>query len=133
MYPTLSSVQREANTNDGGRPYFMCEYAHSMGNANGNFSEYWNTILSSTNGMGGCVWDWVDQSIYSADDIKNGTLTQNGYPKYRQGKDYPGPTQGNFVNNGLIPANRAWTPKLAEVKNVSVSYTHLTLPTNREV
>lgn len=118
MYPTLSNVQREANTNDGGRPYFMCEYAHSMGNANGNFSEYWNTILSSTNGMGGCVWDWVDQSIYSADDIKNGTLTQNGYPKYRQGKDYPGPTQGNFVNNGLIPANRAWTPKLAEVKNV---------------
>ena len=50
----------------------MCEYAHAMGNAMGNFQEYWDIIESSRYGIGGCVWDWVDQAIYSADDIKAG-------------------------------------------------------------
>lgn len=118
MYPSMSNVSREAN-NTGGKPYFMCEFAHAMGNAVGNFSEYWNTVASSTYGMGGCVWDWVDQSIYNAQDIKNNTLMQNGYPKYRTGNDFSNYNhQGNFVNNGLVPADRAWTPKLAEVKQV---------------
>ncbi len=119
MYPNLTSVVNvKANGNERSQPFFMCEFAHSMGTATGNFAEYWNSIRSSSCGMGGCVWDWVDQSIYRADDIKNNTLTENGFPKYRTGNDFGGPHQGNFVNNGLIPADRAWTPKLAEVKSV---------------
>ena len=43
MYPSYSNMSRDAN-NTGGKPYFMCEFAHAMGNAVGNFSEYWNTI-----------------------------------------------------------------------------------------
>lgn len=118
MYPSYSNMSRDAN-NTGGKPYFMCEFAHAMGNAVGNFSEYWNTMRSSTYGMGGCIWDWVDQSIYHASDIKSGKLTENGYPKYRTGYDFSNYNhQGNFVNNGLVPGDRAWTPKLAEVKQV---------------
>lgn len=118
MYPNISRVKSEANRT-GGKPFFMCEFAHSMGNANGNFKEYWDLIRKSTYGMGGCVWDWVDQSICKASDIKSGALTQNGYPKYYTGNDFPNSNhQGNFVNNGLVPADRAWTPKLAEVKAV---------------
>lgn len=116
MYPNVDAVKSKSN--NAGKPYFMCEYAHSMGNANGNMQEYWNAIVSSTYGIGGCIWDWVDQSIYKADEIKSGKMTQNGAPKYYAGYDFGGPTQGNFVNNGLIPAERAWTPKLAEVKAV---------------
>jgi beta-galactosidase len=100
------------------QPYFMCEYAHAMGNAVGNLQEYWDAIEGSKYGIGGCVWDWVDQSIYAADDIKKGTLEVNGYNKYRTGYDYPGPHQGNFVNNGLVTADRAWSPELTEVKSV---------------
>ena len=118
MYPTLASATSDAKNNRDKKPYFMCEFAHSMGNATGNFKEYWEAIVGSTYGIGGCVWDWVDQSIYDADDIKRGLLNSNGYPKYRTGYDYPGPAQGNFVNNGLITANRAWSPKLTEVKSV---------------
>ena len=34
------------------------------------------------------------------------------------GYDYPGPHQGNFVNNGVITSEREWTPKLDIVKKV---------------
>ena len=97
----------------------MCEYDHAMGNSLGNLQEYWDVIESSKYGIGGCVWDWVDQAIVSADDIKAGNLTQNGFNKYRTGYDWPdAPHQGNFVNNGIIGADRAWSAKLDELKKV---------------
>ncbi len=117
MYPQVSSVESAANYNT--KPYFMCEYAHSMGNATGNLKEYWDIIESSTYGIGGCIWDWVDQSIYPASAIKDNELLRNGYPYYMSGYDYSeAPHQGNFVNNGLITASRAWSSKLADVKAV---------------
>lgn len=118
MYPSVSKCNSEANYNWRRQPYFMCEYAHAMGNAVGNLKEYWDIIENSTYGIGGCIWDFVDQSIYDAEDIKNGNFRLNGVNKYRTGSDYPGPHQGNFVNNGLISADRAWSPELTEVKSV---------------
>lgn len=118
MYPSLSNVTQNATVNSDGKPYFMCEYAHAMGNAVGNLKEYWDIIEGSAHGIGGCIWDWVDQSIYDPQAIKSGELTKNGFNYYTSGYDYPGPHQGNFVNNGLITADRAWTAKLTEVKHV---------------
>ena len=128
MYPLLTEVDDHANgkadnsypyyANANGQPYFMCEYAHAMGNAVGNLQEYWDAIESSKYGIGGCIWDWVDQSIYDAEDIKNGNFEVDGMNKYRTGSDYPGPHQGNFVNNGLVTADRAWSPELTNVKYV---------------
>ena len=118
MYPSVSECDYDANHNWRQQPYFMCEYAHAMGNAVGNLKEYWDIIENSSYGIGGCIWDWVDQSIYAAADIKSGELQVNGHNKYRTGYDYPGPHQGNFVNNGLIAADRAWSPELTEVKSV---------------
>ena len=128
MYPLLTEIDDHANgkvdnsypfyTNAQGQPYFMCEYAHAMGNAVGNLQEYWDAIESSKYGIGGCIWDWADQSIYDAEDIKNGNFEVDGMNKYRTGSDYPGPHQGNFVNNGLVTADRAWSPELTNVKYV---------------
>lgn len=119
MYPSLKEATDAANNNWAQQPYFMCEYAHAMGNAMGNFQEYWDIIESSRYGIGGCVWDWVDQAIYSADDIKAGNYEANGFYKFRTGYDWPqAPHQGNFVNNGIIGADRGWSAKLTEVKKV---------------
>ena len=118
MYPTLTEVQTRCIYNNRKQPYFMCEYAHAMGNAVGNLQEYWDAIEGSNYGIGGCIWDWVDQSIYDAKDIKNGNFEVDGMNKYRTGSDYPGPHQGNFVNNGLVTADRAWSPELTNVKYV---------------
>lgn len=125
MYPTISNVQSYSSNNWRQQPYFMCEYAHAMGNAVGNLREYWDAIENSQYGLGGCIWDWVDQSIFDAYDIKTGSLYANGFPKWRTGYDYPeAPHQGNFVNNGLINADRTWSPELTEVKQV---YQYITL------
>ena len=128
MYPLLTELDDHANGkadtnypyygNTNGQPYFICEYAHAMGNAVGNLQEYWDAIENSKYGIGGCIWDWVDQSIYDAKDIKNGNFEVDGMNKYRTGFDYPGPHQGNFVNNGLVTADRAWSPELTNVKYV---------------
>ena len=119
MYPSLDRAKSLANSSSLTQPFFMCEFAHSMGNATGNFKNYWDAINTSSCGIGGCIWDWVDQSIYKAEDIKKGTLMENGFHKYYSGYDFSNYNhQGNFVNNGLIPAHRAWSPKLAEVKAV---------------
>ena len=129
MYPNITECNSDANGNNRQQPYFMCEYAHAMGNAVGNLTEYWDIIENSRYGIGGCIWDWCDQSIYAYEDIKNGELTVSevkgtdaahpaGLNKYRTGYDFPGPHQGNFVNNGLLAADRAWSPELTEVKRV---------------
>lgn len=126
MYPavdhsrggTTGSVISDANHPSTGKPYFMCEYAHAMGNAVGNLREYWEAMEGSQMGVGGCIWDWVDQSIYPYDAIKNNQLTKNGFPAYITGYDCPGPHQYNFVNNGLVNADRAWSAELDEVKRI---------------
>ncbi len=118
MYPNLSYTQSHCANSIGGEPFFLCEYAHAMGNAVGNLQDYWDIIEGSKYGIGGCIWDWVDQSIYDPQAIKNGQLEKNGFLYYTSGYDYPGPHQGNFCNNGIITADRAWTAKLTEVKKV---------------
>ncbi len=117
MYPSMADAQSHVE-NWRSQPYFMCEYAHAMGNGVGNLKEYWDIIESGSYGIGGCIWDWVDQSIYDAEDIKNGNLLLRGKNNYKSGYDYPGPHQGNFVNNGLVTADRNWSPELVEVKKV---------------
>lgn len=112
MYPSLKQVEKQVNRKDATQPYFICEYAHAMGNGLGNLQEYWDIIEQSSIGIGGCIWDWVDQAIYDPSEIKQGIY------RLHTGYDYPGPHQGNFVNNGLITADRSWTPKLSEVKKV---------------
>ena len=117
MYPTRRKIDQDlANPT---QPTFYCEYEHAMGNSIGNLRELWDKFYDSPNGIGGCIWDWVDQSIYEPKDILSGdTIADNGFQKYRSGYDFPGPHQGNFVNNGIISANRAWSPELTAVKAV---------------
>lgn len=118
MYPHLDAVKDFATSDTLNQPYIMCEYAHAMGNAIGNLKEYWDEIENGKNAIGGCIWDWVDQSIYFPQAIKKGEFVKNGFPYYSAGYDYPGPHQGNFMNNGIIRADREWNDKLAEVKKV---------------
>ena len=129
MYPTVSTVEGYKNGFKTGsmaqaKPYFICEYAHAMGQAVGNLQEYWNVIEQSEGISGGCIWDWVDQAIYNVSKVTGGeALTDdNGMHYWTAGYDYntPGGSyhQGNFLDNGLVTPDRRWTAKLTEVKKV---------------
>ena len=112
MYPQLNHMIRLDQQADlQGRPFFLCEYAHAMGNAIGNLQEYWDYIeFESKRMIGGCIWDWVDQSL-----CKWGEPTTNMY--YGGGfGDFP--NDNDFCCNGIITADRHVTPKLLEVKKV---------------
>ena len=112
MYPNLPNMIRlDKDENLKERPFFLCEYAHAMGNAIGNLQEYWDYIeFESKRMIGGCIWDWVDQSL-----CKWGEPTTNMY--YGGGfGDYP--NDNDFCCNGIITADRHVTPKLLEVKKV---------------
>lgn len=135
MYPSVDATSSKSNGYNG-KPYFICEYAHAMGQAVGNLKEYWDVIESSNGIIGGCIWDWVDQSIYKPSDLVKGTKTKNGFHNWTAGYDYNSIAvnwnpvtgfQGNFLNNGIITPDRAWTSKLTEVKKV---YSNVTFSKN---
>ena len=66
QYPGVPWVQRAATGQaDVKYPYHINEFAHSMGNALGNFAQYWHSMDSTNFFMGGAVWDWVDQSLWN--------------------------------------------------------------------
>ena len=110
MYPSLEAMIA-IDKEDRNKPYFMCEYAHAMGNAVGNFAEYWDYIENHSNRLiGGCIWDWVDQGLH-----KPGEVTDRFY----YGGDFNDhPNDKEFVGNGLVTSDRQETAKLKEVKHV---------------
>ncbi|TKG88140.1 DUF4981 domain-containing protein [Puteibacter caeruleilacunae] len=112
MYPSVEHLIKEGKEKDS-KPFFMCEYAHAMGNAVGNLKEYWDAIEKYDRLIGGCIWDWVDQGL--AKPIPgNQEETFFAY-----GGDYVDrPADWNFCINGLTTADRQITPKMEEMKKV---------------
>lgn len=94
------------------KPSIMIEYCHAMGNSVGNLQDYWDIIEKYDNLQGGYIWDWVDQSLEYLD--------ADGNPYLAYGHDYHPdlPTDGNFLNNGLVDPYRNPHPHLSEVKKV---------------
>ena len=126
MYPKVEKVIKQSSGLHG-KPYFICEYAHAMGQAVGNLQEYWDVIEKSTGIVGGCIWDWVDQGIYDTRRIKEHKPlidSKTGLHYYTSGYDYTRMNrgdngfQGDFMSNGIITPGREWTAKLEEVKYV---------------
>ncbi len=111
MYVRPQNVVQHYRRYGVGRPMFLIEYAHGMGNSVGNFQEYWDAFESHPNIQGGFIWDWVDQGLRktAADGAK--------YLAY--GGDFGDePNDGDFCLNGMIHPDRIPNPHLYEVKKV---------------
>lgn len=100
------------------KPYFACEYAHAMGNALGNFAEYWDAFYQYDSMSGGCIWDWVDQAVWKeTGNIDPATGRMERFLAY--GGDFDEePNDGPFCCNGIVTPDRRITPKLREVGHV---------------
>ncbi len=110
MYPTIDElITAGENADDDPRPYFMCEYAHAMGNGPGSLKEYWETIYQYPRLIGGCIWDWVDQGLRAKEYTHEGDFLYGGDFGDR-------PNDGNFCINGLVNPDRQPHPGLTEVK-----------------
>ena len=110
MYPSVSSMYRYTTQKEDKRPYFLCEYSHSMGNSNGDLADYWRIIESDDRFMGGCVWEWCDHAV-------DGGTAEDGRTMYRYGGDFSDyPNDGNFCLDGLVYPDRTPHTGLMEVK-----------------
>lgn len=112
MYSSIKSIDEYLKT-DPSRPVMLCEYVHAMGNSVGGLADYWKLFESNDKALGGCVWDWVDQSFKEKDS--------KGKWFWSYGGDYGPkgtPSFGNFCTNGLVDADRVPHPHLAEVKAI---------------
>jgi beta-galactosidase/evolved beta-galactosidase subunit alpha len=93
------------------KPFFLCEYAHAMGNGPGALTDYWDAFWNYDRLIGGCVWEWLDHGIR--------TTTPDGRSFFAYGGDFGDePNDGNFVCDGLLFPDRTPSPGLIEYKKV---------------
>lgn len=93
------------------RPVLTSEYAHAMGNALGNFGDYWREIYSHPRMLGGFIWEWADQGLRQR--------TQTGTPFIAYGGDFGDkPHHRLFCLKGVVTADRAPYSKYPEVAKV---------------
>lgn len=113
----LLSIARKTNDN---RPVLTSEYAHAMGNALGNFKDYWDEIYSHKRMLGGFIWEWADEGIFKR--------RNDGKLMVAYGGDFGDvPNLKAFCVKGIVSSDRKPTPKYFEVKQV---YAPMTLKLN---
>ncbi|MEO8721780.1 MAG: glycoside hydrolase family 2 TIM barrel-domain containing protein, partial [Ginsengibacter sp.] len=113
MYPSPSEIVHHVkyDSSSNQKPFIFVEYAHAMGNTNGNFNDYWDTIRKYYPRMqGGYIWDFVDQGFQKITDRRDTIWSYGG----DYGIDMP--SDQNFNDNGLVAPDRSLHPQMLEVK-----------------
>ena len=97
MYHSFPIVEEYANNESKTQPFFLCEYAHAMGNGPGDIRDYWDIFEKYSKMIGGCIWEWADHVVM-----------EDGVPKY--GGDFPGELthDANFCVDGLVFPDRSF-------------------------
>lgn len=110
MYPSLENMKKYLASSDG-RPYFLCEYSHAMGNSCGDLKDYWDFIYQQPRVLGGCVWEWCEHTI----ECQN----SSGQTYFGYGGDFGDPVNlFNFCADGLVDPERRPRSSLLELKNI---------------
>ena len=108
------------------RPYISCEYMHAMGNSLGGLHFYTDLEDKYEAYQGGFIWDYIDQAIEMLNDDGQTILAYGGDFEDRA-SDY------GFCTNGIVYADRTYSPKVQEVKalysniRMTVKNGHLTV------
>ena len=118
MYASVYDVRGKGQASNR-MPYLLCEYAHAMGNSVGNLYEYWEVIRSYDNLLGGFIWDFVDQTLWTPLPTSGALDVFNNKSYMAYGGSWgDNPNSGDFCMNGIVSADRTLQPEMAEVKYV---------------
>ena len=115
MYPSPGHVFSRGRNR--GKPYFLCEYAYSIGNSPGSLDTYWDAFYSSDVNVGGCIWDWVDKSFWKDTGRIGADGRRERYFCYGGDNDET-PNDAQVVCNGVVDPLRRESAKLVEVRHV---------------
>ena len=119
MYRTHDSLRNTAKRNTH-RPFIHVEYAHSMGNACGNFGDYIHIYENNPRMIGGFIWDFVDQSLRA--DYDPETKLYKAAPFTGKSLAFGSlfgdrPNFYSFCDNGVITADRLPKGQYWEIKH----------------
>lgn len=104
--PRLMVEQKNGDT----RPIFFVEYAHSMGNSNGNLKEFWDEFRSLPRIIGGAIWEFKDQGILQRDS--------SGKEYYAYGGDFGEKYFDNFTIKGVVASDGRPKAAMYECKRI---------------
>jgi len=94
-----------------GKPFILCEYAHSMGNGPGGLGEYQEIFEKYPRLAGGFVWELYDHGLRSH--------TADGVEYFAYGGDFGEELHdSNFIADGLAFSDGTPGPGLRELKAV---------------
>ncbi len=106
MYLPVENLEQYGKSQNT-KPFILCEYAHAMGNSEGDLYQYWDVIEKYPNLQGAFIWDFVDQGL------------RNSSGGFSYGGDWgDNPNDADFCANGLLSADRTLQPEIYEVKKV---------------
>lgn len=107
MYPSIDYLAEQGIKEDP-RIFFVCEYAHAMGQGPGSLKEYWETFYKYPRLCGGCIWEWADHGIRQKKD---------GNEFFAYGGDFGDfPNDYNFCIDGLVSPDRQIKSGMLEIK-----------------
>ena len=109
QYPSAGWLA-QIGKNGSDRPVVPSEYSHAMGNSNGNLWDQWKEIYKYPNLQGGYIWEWLEHGFDAVD--------KDGRHYWAYGGDFgvDMPSDGNFVCDGIVSADRTPHPAMTEVK-----------------
>lgn len=111
MYSDCDFCEEVGKRKDDPYPFFLCEYAHAMGNGPGGLQDYQNLFYKYDRLIGGCIWEWADHGMREIDE--------NGNEVFLYGGDYGDwLNDGNFCCDGLCTPDRVPHTGLLEYKRV---------------
>lgn len=138
MYPSTGFLENYCREGlkileEGGKkkPVYLCEYSHAMGNGAGDTSAYWDIFYRYPNAWGGCIWEWADHAVRTAEGPV--TYTSAALDQYGRNRINPAnpegyftyggcfgevPHDGNFCVDGLVNPDRVPSTGLLEYKQV---------------
>lgn len=108
MYAKAADIEAYLNDNPS-KPYISCEYMHAMGNSVGGLHKYTELEGKYPMYQGGFIWDYMDQVLVKKDRYGKEFLAYGGDFDDRS-------TDYSFSGNGIVFADRRWSPKMQEVK-----------------
>lgn len=110
MYTGVGDLEKHAKDTTLVKPFYLCEYAHSMFNSMGSVDIYNDLFDKYPSLLGGAIWEWQDQGIYNDRDPKHHiTAYGGGFGEV--------PTDHYFIHKGVVFSDRSPKPQYPELKH----------------
>ncbi len=110
MYTGFAELENRATDTKLTKPFYLCEFVHSMFNSMGSVDVYNDLFDKYPNLLGGALWEWNDLGLYNKRNPKHPIIAYGG-----GFGDYP--NDKYTILNGVIFSDKTPKPHYYELKH----------------